>query len=1064
MHFRLPSYKKLALIFVGIVAVYLLFAWLALPRILQSQAEKFIAEKSGHQLTMDRPEFNPFELRLRLSGLHLVQPDGTPLLALRELVVDMSAASIWRRAFVFDDIRIDGVEANVVLLPKGQLNWSALIDALKSKEPSTDTSLPRLDIQHFMLADSKLDFADKRDASAFATRIEPLNLELTDISTLPNDKGQYRVSAHTAFGAHIDWHGEISLEPLVMSGSLRVDEVDIAKLTSYFKEQLPIVPPAGIAGVSTDYRLGFNGGKAELNLEHLAAKVSGLRLQGKQETSPLLAIDAIEAKDGEFDLTKNNLALGQFSISGGSVDLKPGKGSAAKALQFGSLALGDIRVNLAAHQATLNHVALKDGQVRATRDAQGRIDLVEALQALAPPAQSKQVSTPESKKKANDTPAATNWRYRAEKFDLSGFGVAVRDEIIAPAAELALEDIAISLEGISEDMKVAVPLRAAFKVHSGGNFSAEGKVIPAGPSADVRLKLADLSLIPAQPYLSAAAKLKLAAGNLSTEGRASYNAKGAGYQGNFYLRDLRLNEAESGDLFLALKSLGSREFEVTPKKLDIGELVLDGLDTKLIIAKDKTVSLSRVLLPPKGDAAAKPAEASAATAPAKSPPTFLVNIDRLRVSHGEMDFADYSLALPFGTRIHDLQGNVSGLSSQPGASAQLELDGQVDDYGLARAVGQLDLFNPTDAMDLKVVFRNIEMTRLTPYSATFAGRKIDSGKLSLDLEYKIKQRQLQGENQVIMDQLTLGEKVDSPGAVNLPLDLAIAILQDSDGRIDLGLPVSGDLNDPKFSYGGIVWKALVNVFTKIVTAPFRALGALFGGGEKFENIAFETGVAQLTPPEREKLVKIAGALNKRPGLALSVHGAYAEPDRLALQDKQMRRNVAEKAGQHVEADSDPGPISMHQPKVQAALEKMFSDRFGGDELVALKDGFRKANPGQLEESASGKMLTKLSGMFRSKRTLSEQEISGLKGGDFYAILFERLRGSVVIDEPRLQALAMARGVAAAAALQAASAPMGRVAVLAVEKVETEGRDVPVKLVLGAAAKSASGVAAGGAAK
>ena len=133
-----------------------------------------------------------------------------------------------------------------------------------------------------------------------------------------------------------------------------------------------------------------------------------------------------------------------------------------------------------------------------------------------------------------------------------------------------------------------------------------------------------------------------------------------------------------------------------------------------------------------------------------------------------------------------------------------ELDGQVDDYGLARAVGQIDLFNPTDYTDIKVVFRNVEMNRLTPYSATFAGRKIESGKLSLDLEYKIKNRQLQGDNQIIMNKLILGERVESPTAMNLPLDLAIAILEDSDGVIDLGLPVSGSLDDPQFSYGGII--------------------------------------------------------------------------------------------------------------------------------------------------------------------------------------------------------------------------------------------------------------------
>jgi hypothetical protein len=1059
MSIRLHSFKILALAFAGLSVIYLLFGWLVLPSLIQAQAEKFIAGKTGYLLTMGRPEFNPIEIRLHLSGLRLTQPDGEPLLSFRDLVVDLSAASLYRRALVFDEIRLDGLEATTILLPNGRLNWSSLIDALKGKEvkkeDKPDSPLPRFDIHRFVLSGAKLDFADKRIVPAFATRIEPMDMELKDISTLPDDKGQYKISARTSFGARVDWHGEASLNPLVMTGSFSVEDIDIARLASYFKDKLPITPPAGMAGLAADYRLGYVGGQTELNLEHVSAKLTHLEFQGNRGSSPAVAIDAIEAKDGSYDLMKNSFAFGALSVAGGKLDLHPGKGGAPEALELGGLALKDLRVNLATHQATLGQVALDSGRIHVTRDARGNFDLKEALQAALPPAQAKSGK----KRETANVPAETGWHYRVEKFDLAGFNVAFRDESVTPVAELTLDDISAGLEKISDDWKTSLPLRTSFKVHGGGSFEAAGNVVPFGPTADIRLKLTELNLTPAQPYLSSAAKLKLAGGNLSTEGRASFNAKGAGYRGSFAVRDLRLNEAETGNLFLAWKSLASREFEVTPTKLDIGKLSLSGLDTKLTIYKDKSTSIKRILKQP-ADAASMPSTPPVLPKGGVPKHPFLVNISRLRISGGEMDFADYSLALPFGTRIHDLKGVVTGLSTQPNSPGQLELDGQVDDYGLARAVGQIDLFNPTDFMDLKVVFRNIEMTRLTPYSATFAGRKITSGKLPLDLEYKIHQRQLQGENQVVMDQLTLGERVDSPEAKNLPLDLAIAILQDSDGRIDLGLPVSGSLDDPQFSYGGIIWKAIVNVFTKIATAPFRALGALFGGGEKFENIVFEAGQAQLTPPEREKLVRLAAALNKRPSLSLEVHGVYAETDRVAIQDRDLRRAVLEKTGQRVEGDNDPGPISTRQPKVQSALEKMFSDAFGGGELAALKKGFRQANPGQLEESATGKMISRLSGLFREKRTLNEQEIIQLKGADFYAVLYDRLRNKVVVGNERLLALAAARGELAFKALKADGAPPERLAMLADEKVETGGRGVPVKLVLGTVAKPGVQGAAG----
>src|SRR5262249_970403 len=152
---------------------------------------------------------------------------------------------------------------------------------------------------------------------------------------------------------------------------------------------------------------------------------------------------------------------------------------------------------------------------------------------------------------------------------------------------------------------------------------------------------------------------------------------------------------------------------------------------------------------------------------------------------------------------------VTGLSTDPASAAQVELDGKVDDYGSVRIRGTVQPFRATEFTDLELAFRNLEMTRLTPYSGKFAGRKIASGKMSVDLQYKVQQRQLQGTNKFVVNQLKLGEHVDSPDAMKLPLDLALALLTDKNGVIDLDLPVSGSLDDPKFSYGAIVWKAIV---------------------------------------------------------------------------------------------------------------------------------------------------------------------------------------------------------------------------------------------------------------
>jgi hypothetical protein len=536
------------------------------------------------------------------------------------------------------------------------------------------------------------------------------------------------------------------------------------------------------------------------------------------------------------------------------------------------------------------------------------------------------------------------------------------------------------------------------------------------------------------------------------------------YQGGFSVANLLVNESETGNRVLAWKNLATDELTATPDAVDIGAVQVDGLGLKLIIHKDKTLNLARLMkssAAPATESAtpAEPAPVSAPVEPVTTPaaPAMKIAIERVNVLANELDFADESLAFPFGTRVHQLKGAINGITLDKGQPAQLEIDGQVDDYGLARAVGQIDFLDPTGFTDIKVVFRNVEMNRLTPYSATFAGRKIESGKLSLDLEYKIKARALEGENQIVMNKLTLGERVEAPGAMNLPLDLAIAILEDSDGVIDLGLPISGSLDDPKFSYGGIVWKAIVNVLTKIALAPFKALGKLFGvSPEKMEKLSFDAGEAKLLPPEKDKLKQLAQALAKRPNLAVTAAPAWhPAADREAIKEDRVRRAVAEASGRKLTADEDPGPVSIAQPKVQEALEKLYATRLGAEALKALKAKFSQANPAPPPTSTGGKMLSRLSGMMKSKPApLSEQESAQLQGANLHELIYQTLLDKEAVTDEQLTALARARGEAIKAELQANGVAADKVSLKDIEQASGEGREVAVKLGLGVVKKAA----------
>jgi uncharacterized protein involved in outer membrane biogenesis len=985
---------------IGLAAVlitYLLFGWLALPTILQSQAEKYILDHSGDRLTMDRPSFNPILLDLRLKNLHLTEPDGEPLLSFEHLLIDFSAVSMFRRAYVFNEIRLEGLRASLELLPDGQLNWSGLIESLQGKEETSaeqkPSAPPRLIIRKLSLADGRIDLADRRTDPEWSASVVPLDVELTELSTLPNETGKYEVTAKTDFGTGIQWDGQIALNPFSIAGSLHIDEFPLAKIAAFAPMPPALAAPEGMASVSTQYQAGMMTNAFDVRLDDLSIGIDSFHVQSKTDPNASLSLGRVDLKGGQFDLLDRRIAIDTIAASG--------------------------------------------GEIKAERTAAGRINLLDLMPA------EKNVAAREAA--TASATGANDWRYRIEHVTLGGFGAGFRDRTMDPAADLALQDVSAEVGGVSEDMATPLPVHLAFRSRDGGTFSAAGKVVPADASADLRIKLDDLAIKPAQPYLGHWTTLMLVDGTLSTEGHATYGADGGQYNGSAALQNLRIVEGDEKRPFLAWKSFGTSTLTVTPKGMEIDDLVLDGLDTRLIIGEDKSVNLAKIVRHQSSE------DQPSASQPQMASSPFEVNVGRLQIQNSQLEYADRSLTLPFGTHIHALSGTIANISSkQSGTPAQLKLAGQVDNYGTARAEGRLDLFEPTSLLDIMVAFNNVEMTTLTPYSATFAGRRINSGKLSLNVHYEIKNRQLTGSNRVIMDKLTLGDRVKSPEAVDLPLDLAIAILEDSKGRIDLGLPVTGNLDDPQFSYGRIIWDAFTNVVTKIVTSPFRALGALFGGGEDFHGFAFEPGQPVLSPSEREKLMDFAGALNQRPNLSVTVHGTWANADRIALQDLALRQQLAGKLG--LSTNGDPGPITTDQPKVRSALEGLYADHFGSGALAGLKEGYRKANPGELPETTGGQVMSALTGLLGTKSSLSDQDVEALKGTDFYALLYQRLRDAEVMPDTRMQALAQTRGEEIIKALREANAPLDRISLQATEKVDAGDDGIPLKMEMASVRK------------
>ncbi|HVS57930.1 MAG TPA: DUF748 domain-containing protein, partial [Casimicrobiaceae bacterium] len=750
---------------------------------------------------------------------------------------------------------------------------------------------------------------------------------------------------------------------------------------------------------------------------------------------------AAEQAGADFKLTVTDAV---FSLA--DLTLASGAQTPFKLAQLG---FTDGAVDLAARHASFGRLYAEGGQVQLTRDRKGQLNVLSLLPKFG--AGGQQAAAPAA-------PAGAPWIAVAKSVELSKFGAEVEDQ--GTGVKVHVQDLAVKLEGAGSDLTQPVKFNAGLNLREGGQLSANGRVVPASGALEADVRVKQLELAPLQPLLGEYLKLKIAGGSVSAHGRLTAGAGRAKstslrYVGGLDIAGLALNE-ESGELFAAWKSVGADKLtaSLAPNLLEIPELRVVEPNAKLIIENDRSFNAARLLVRPAASGATveppPPAPAQAAD------DSFPVRIQRLRFQNAKLDFSDLSLRPQFGAKIYELNGVVVGLSSNRDSRSQIELDGRVDEFGLVRIRGELNPFAPADNTDVNVVFKNVDMVPASPYSMKFAGYKIAEGKISLDLQYKVRKSQLEGANQIVIDKLTLGERVDSPDALKLPLELAIAILKDSDGRIDLGLPVSGNMSDPQFSYGAVIWKAIGSVLTKMVSAPFRALGSLSGiSGEKLEAIDFDPGSDRLLPPEREKLKQVAQVLSKRPQLKLSVPGQYSEAaDGAALKARAVRVEIAKRAGIKLEASEEPGPLDLRARAVRGALRDLYAERFGAAEL----DKQKKAAEG-VAVPASEPTATDLNTEAAQEKLPIWQRVGLLIQGEpqvadassFYRRLEERLDQNQPLAADALTQLGAQRASAILAALKEAGVDPARALAAAPEKVSSDV-DKPVPLKLGLAAK------------
>jgi hypothetical protein len=691
------------------------------------------------------------------------------------------------------------------------------------------------------------------------------------------------------------------------------------------------------SSVADTLTLSLPASGPDVSADGLSASLKKLAINEARQAGELAHADDVQLKGAKVRLGERRLDLGSLALAGGAAQVRFDKD-------------GSLNWTGPATPAPVTDTVRQPDQKSATRSAKA----AKPIKSAKPATPAKPVKPVEPARPGN-APATTPWRITASKLALRDFSLAYADARQEPPLAVKVDDIAATMSEF--DTAPPGPARLQLSGRSGGGtLQAEGSIALSNGAGDLGIRAAGLPLAMLQPYLTEAARLALTGGTLSGAGRLRFgDAQGPklAYTGTASLDKVSIEETAPRRHFMSWDAVAASDMRLTlsPNRLDIGQLRIAGPVAELIIAEDQSVNLARVLKR-KPEAAGQGAAAKGGNAPAapgQEADAFPVSIARLRVERGMLTFADFSQQPQFSTRMHHLQGVMTGLSSAPGSRARLQFNAAIADYGDARIEGSMNPFKPAYATDVRMNFRNVDLSALTPYVVRFAGYRVSAGTLSMDLRYQVKESRLVGDNRFVLNKVQLGEKVDSPTAMDLPLKLALSLLEDENGIINIGVPVTGDLQNPQFSFGAVARRAIGNVLRSVVTAPFRALASLFGGsGEKLDTIAFDAGSAELAPPEQEKLAKLGQGLAKRPNVRLVVHPAV-DPgqDAQALRSVEARRLLLARMGVRLAPEEDPGPIDTASVAAQKAIAAMYAERYPGPLPTPPADQTADAWYGQL---------------------------------------------------------------------------------------------------------------------
>lgn len=921
------------------------------PPILKSVLIKKLSETLKREVSIGKIHVNPYKLTITVNGFTIKDLDKTStLLSFEQLFVNANISSAYRRALILDEIRLKKPYIRIVRNEDETYNFSDLIAKKGQKQaqeqkPEAKKGQFFFSLNNISLTDGNIDFYDS--PVKMQHTIREMNITVPFISNFPH---HVKTLVEPSFSAKINddlYSLKGTTKPFAESREAYIDIViNDLNLARY----IPYSP------VKMNFKL-LSG------LMDIAAKVSFIDYKDKPSTLVISGAIALKKIAGN-DMQKKLL----FRFPSSEINIKSIE-PFTKTIQ-------------------VSNILFKSPEVAIQRDKEGVLNL-QTLIAEKKGQKKEQKQKEEAQKAPPKKQGEKSLSLVLEEVKIEKGKIHYNDLTPQEPVNLLVKNLDLKIENISLEKNNKSNLFLSFLLDKSGSVTMKGPfgINPILTDLDIDIKGINISML--QPYFTDKVRLNITGGEFSTAGRLNIakpekEEMGIKYNGRILISNFSSISKENADPFLNWKALSFSNVNVghNPFFAHIDGISLADFYAKIVVNPDGTLNLQKILAEEEKTKESQTAEAQKAKEPPpekkKKEAEKDIKIGNITLQGGTIEFIDKVINPNYSANLTEIGGKISGIALVQNQLAEVNLRGKINQFVPLEIAGKLNPAKDNMLVDLMAKFDSLDLSPMTPYSGKYIGYKIEKGKLSIDLKYLISKRQLDSQNIIFIDQLTLGEGVESPVATKLPVRLAIALLKDRNGQIKLDIPVSGSLDDPKFSIWRIVIQVLINILTKAATAPFALLGALFGGGEELSYVEFEYGNYKITEQIAKKIDTLVKALYERPSLKIEIEGHVdIEKDREALRKNAFSRKlktqklneIIKKGGQAIPVDD----IKIEANEYDKYLKMAYNEEKFAKPKTAL--GFTKTLPSSEMEKL---IYTHIEIKDDDLRTLANQRSGSIK--------------------------------------------------------------------------------------